>query len=432
MAERLIIKGGRVVDPKNKVDKVLDILIEDGKIKMLSEDIDAQGAKVINAIGKVVAPGFVDIHVHLREPGFEHKETIKTGTMSAAVGGFTSVACMPNTKPALHSKAVIEFVKDKAAKEGVVNVFPIGSITMDIEGKELAPMEELVEAGVVAVSDDGKTPMDKEIMENAFKKAKALSILLIDHCEDHDLASGGSIHEGEASVRTGIKGIPSAAEWKIVQRDIVLAEKYDTPVHIAHISTKEAVELVRSAKARGIKITCEVAPHHFALTDEIIERGNTYTKVNPPIRSREDVDAVIAGLMDGTIDIIATDHAPHDEGSKQVDYERAAFGISGFETAFCIGYTELVEKGRLSLSQLIEKMSWKAAEIIGIDKGELGVGADADIVILDIAKEEIIDREAFVSKGKNTPFHGWRAKGKPVCTLVQGKVVMEGGKIACS
>jgi dihydroorotase len=428
----IVIKNGRVIDPGNGMDKVTDILVIDGKIGMIAPHIHVEDVKTIDATGKVVAPGFVDIHVHLREPGFEHKENIRTGTMSAAMGGFTTIACMPNTNPSIHSKEIVQYILDKAQKEGIVNVLPIGSITANLDGSSLTNMKELVESGVVALSDDGKTPMDIRIMEKAFAYAFKNCVPLIDHCEDHDLAHGGSVNEGECSKRTGLQGIPNAAEWKIVARDIALAEKYGTHLHIAHISTKESVELVRQAKKRGLKITSEAAPHHFTLTDDMVTRQDTYTKVNPPLRSQEDVDAVRQGLKDGTIDIIATDHAPHDEDSKRIDYEKASFGISGLETAFGIGYTELVEKGILSLTQLIEKMSYGPSKIIGIDKGTLTVGRSADLVILDLEQVAQIDANKFVSKGKNTPFHGRHVKGKVLCTLVEGKIVMEKGAILCS
>ncbi|KXG74294.1 dihydroorotase [Thermotalea metallivorans] len=427
----IVIKGGRVIDPPKGIDRVADILILDGKISMIAENIHAEQARIIDARNKIVAPGFIDMHVHLREPGFEYKETIRTGTMSAAVGGFTTVACMPNTQPAIHSKEIVAYIRDKAEAEAIVNVLIIGSITEDIAGKKLTDIGELVKSGIVAISDDGKTPMDMEIMERAFAEARRYGILLIDHCEDHQLTQGGSVNEGNASKRTGLKGIPSVAEWKIVKRDIALAKKYDACLHIAHVSTKESVELIRRAKGKGIKVTCEVAPHHFTLTDEIVTRENTYTKVNPPLRGQADVEAVIQGLRDGTIDMIATDHAPHDEGSKRVDYERAAFGISGLETAFAIAYTELVRKGRLTLHQLIDKMSCKPATILGLDKGTLVVGSVADLVILDLEEEGVIDACRFVSKGKNTPFHGRKVFGKVLYTLVGGKVVVEKGEIVC-
>jgi dihydroorotase len=427
----MIIKGGRVIDPKEGVDKVLDLLIVDGKIQKIEEAITLEEAQIIDAEGKIVAPGFIDLHVHFREPGFEYKETIQSGTRAAAKGGFTTVACMPNTNPAIHSKEVVDYIKSKVRQEGVINVFPIGSITQNIAGKKLAPIKELVQAGVVAISDDGKTTMDFCLMESACQEAKALGIPIIDHCEDHRLSRDGSVNEGKASQRTGIKGIPAKAEWAVVERDIMLAKTWKTPMHIAHISTKESIALIRKAKKEGVLVTCEVAPHHFTLTDEVITKEDTYTKVNPPIRSKEDVEAIIHGIMDGTIDIIATDHAPHDEASKRKDYKDAAFGISGIETAFSISYTELVLKRGLSLYRLIEMMSSKPAGIIGIDKGSLAVGQDADIVILDLDSEEVIDSHNFLSKGKNTPFNGRSVKGKPVYTIVNGKIIMDGGNVIC-
>lgn len=428
----LLIKGGMVINPNTETNEELDVLIRDNIIVDIKKNIDTKGRKIIDASGMIVTPGFIDIHVHLREPGFEYKETIKTGTESAAAGGFTTVACMPNTNPSIHSKEIVEFIQDKAEKEGKSNVMVIGSITKDLEGEELSQIHEMYESGIVAISDDGKTPMKEEIMIEAFKKAKELDIPLISHCEDHNLSKGGSINEGKASERTKIKGIPAAAEHLIVKRDIELCKKIDSKLHIAHVSTKESVDLLRKAKNEKIRVTSEVAPHHFILTDDIITSQNTYTKVNPPIRSQEDVDAIISGILDETIDIIATDHAPHDENSKNISYDKAAFGITGLETAFPLSYTYLVKKHKLPLIKLIEMMTIKPAEIIGIDKGSLEVGKEADIAILDLNEEYIIDSDKFYSKGKNTPFNGYKVMGKQIFTIVSGKIVYERGKIVCS
>ncbi len=428
----LLIKGGRVIDPKSETNENLDILIKDNNIIAIGKDISVENRKVIDATGMVVAPGFIDIHVHLREPGFEHKETIETGTKSAAAGGFTTVACMPNTNPTIHSKKTVELIKNRAKEVGKSNVLVIGSITKDLHGMELSEIENMHEAGIVAISDDGKTPMKEEIMIQAFKKARKFNIPLISHCEDHNLSKDGSINEGKASERTKIKGIPAAAEYLIVKRDIELSEKLKTKLHIAHVSTKEAVELIRGAKHRGVDVTSEAAPHHFILTDDIVTHHNTYAKVNPPIRSQEDVDAVVEGLRDGTIDIIATDHAPHDEDSKKVDFNKAAFGITGLETAFSLSYTHLVLKKRLPLIKLIEMLSTRPAEIIGIDKGILKPGKEADITIVDLNKEYTIDSNKFYSKGKNTPFNGDKVKGKVAYTILGGKIVYERGNIICS
>ncbi len=428
----LIIKGGKVVDPKTGINENLDVLIKDNIIVAIGKDISTEGGKVIDATGMVVAPGFIDIHVHLREPGFEHKETLETGTESAAAGGFTTVACMPNTNPTIHSKEIVEFIKDKAHEVGKSNVLVIGSITKGLDGVELSEIEKMYEAGIVAISDDGKTPMKEEIMIEAFKKAKKLDIPLISHCEEHNLSKGGSINEGKASERTNIKGIPAAAEYLIVKRDIELCENLESKLHIAHVSTKESVELLRDAKHRGVDVTSEVAPHHFILTDDIITSNNTYAKVNPPIRSQEDVNAIVDGILDGTIDIIATDHAPHDEDSKNVSMDKAAFGITGLETAFSLSYTHLVLKNQLPFTKLIEMLSTVPAGIIGIDKGTLELGKEADIAILDLNEEYAIDPDKFYSKGKNTPFNGYRVKGKVAYTILGGKIVYERGNIICS
>ena len=428
----IIIKGGKILDPSSSTDRRADILIDHGKIQRISKDIDVAGVRIMDATGKTIVPGFIDAHVHLREPGYEYKESIRTGTMAAAAGGFTTVACMPNTNPAIHTKEIVEYVMDKAKREGIVHVLPIGSITMDIEGKKLSEIGAMVNAGIVAISDDGKTSMDISIMEEAIQTAKKYNIPLIDHCEDHHLAANGSINEGKAVKRTGLKGIPNEAEWTIVARDINLSKVYGAHVHIAHVSTKESVDLIRKAKHEGINITCEVCPHHFALTDEVVERYKTETKVNPPLRSAKDVNAIIEGIVDGTIDIIATDHAPHDAESKAVSYENASFGISGLETAFSISHMELVVKNKISLGHLIEMLTNRPAKILNIRKGSLMVGSDADITILDLNKTEYIDSSIFLSKGKNTPFNEKMVKGKVISTLVNGKMVMDGGKIICS
>ncbi len=427
----LLIKGGTVINPKTGVNEKLDILLKDNTIIAIEEDISPKNRKLIDVRGMVVAPGFIDIHVHLREPGFEHKETIESGTESAVAGGFTTVACMPNTKPTIHSKEVVEFIRERTKKRGKANVLVIGSITKDLKGEELSDLDEMYEAGIVAISDDGKTPMQEEIMIKAFKKAKEFNIPLISHCEDHDISKDGSINEGKASKRANIKGIPSAAEYLIVKRDLELCENTDSKLHIAHVSTKESVDLLRRAKSKGVNVTSEVAPHHFILTDDIITPENTYTKVNPPIRSQEDVDSIVCGILDGTIDIIATDHAPHDENSKRVVYDKAAFGITGLETAFSLSYTYLVLKNKLPLIRLIEMLTIKPAEIIGVDRGSLEVGKEADITILDLEEEYTIDSKKFYSKGKNTPFNGYRVMGKPVYTIVAGKIVYERGSGIC-
>jgi len=427
----LLIKGGTVVNPKTGINEKLDILVKDNIIIKIEENIDEGKRKVIDASGMIVAPGFIDIHVHLREPGFEHKETIETGTEAAVAGGFTTVACMPNTNPTIHSKEIVELIQDKASKKGKANVLVIGSITKDLSGEELSDIDEMYKSGIVAISDDGKTPMKEELMIEAFKIAKEFDIPLISHCEDHNLSKDGCINEGKASERTKIKGIPAAAEYLIVKRDIELCQQIGSRLHIAHVSTKESLDLLREAKKQGINVTSEVAPHHFILTDDIITSENTYTKVNPPIRSQEDVDSIIDGILDETIDIIATDHAPHDENSKKTSYDKAAFGITGLETAFSLSYTYLVLKNKLSLNRLIEMMTIKPAAIIGIDRGSLEVGKKADITILDLNEEYIVDSNKFYSKGKNTPFNGYKVKGKPIFTIVDGKIVYERGNIIC-
>ncbi len=425
---KLLIKNGLVISTENNIKEKLDILVENNIIVKISKEILEDCDQVLDAKGLIVSHGFIDPHVHLREPGFSHKESMLTGTMACAAGGFTSVACMPNTNPTIHSKEVVEWVKEKAQKEGCVNVEIIGSISKNLDGKELSDIDDMIEAGILGISDDGKTPMDVDIMLKALDKANKYDIPVISHCEEHNISFGGSINHGKASERTKIKGIPSEAEYIIVKRDIELADKSSAKIHIAHVSTKESVEIIRQAKARGINVTCEVAPHHFSLTDDLISEENTYTKVNPPIRSESDVEAIIEGIFDGTIDMIATDHAPHDEKSKRTEYSKASFGISGIETCFSIAYTELVLKRNLPLERLIEMLTIKPANLLKLNRGSLKEGAIADIAILDLNKKYAIDSNRFYSKGKNTPFDGMQVKGKPVYTIVNGKIVYGGGK----
>jgi len=429
---KILIKNGRVIDPAQNIDGYKEILIEGGKIKGLypknkGPKSEAEGRcpkgrlKVIDASGCIVMPGLVDIHTHLREPGFEYKETIKTGTIAALRGGFTSICCMPNTNPINDSIAVTEFIIEKALKEGACAVYPIGAITKGRNGEALTELEALIKAGCIAFSDDGKPVTNSLIMRRTLEYSKIFNIPIISHCEDLKLSEGGVMNEGFISTILGLKGIPKAAEEIMVARDIALCELTGGRLHIAHVSTEGSVKLIKGAKARGINVTSETCPHYFSLTDESLKNYNTNLKVNPPLRTEKDVEAIKQGLKDGTIDVIATDHAPHHVDDKNKEFDTAAFGISGLETALALGL-QLVEQRVLSLKQLIIKMSLTPSKIIGIKKGMLAIGVDADIVILNPEKKFKVDSSRFLSKGKNTPFDGWYLKGTIEKTIYKGKV----------
>lgn len=430
---KLLIKGGRVVDPANNIDEAADVFIEDGVIKAIGAgkngpDVkntgSAKDTEVIDATGKLVVPGLIDMHVHLREPGLEAKETIATGTGAAARGGFTSVACMPNTKPVVDNEALVEFIKARAKTDGVVNVFPIGAISKGSKGEELAELGDMHRTGAVAVSDDGQPVANAQLMRLAMDYAKMFDLLVLSHCEDKDLVADGVMHEGYCSTVYGLRGITRLAEEVMVARDIQLAELTGARLHLCHISTRGSVELVRMAKKRGVKVTAEVTPHHFTLTDEAVGTYDTSTKVNPPLRTADDVAAVKAGLKDGTIDVIATDHAPHTIEEKDVEYNYAPFGMVGLETAVGLAMSELVETGILTVPQLIEKMSVNPARILKLDRGTLSIGALADVTVIDPEMSEVVKKEELASKGKNTPFAGRELKGIPVATVVGGQIVM--------
>ncbi|MBI2457615.1 MAG: dihydroorotase [candidate division NC10 bacterium] len=426
---RILIEGGRVIDPANKVDAVLDLWIEDGRIAALGPQPPVRNApppdRVLDARGKVVCPGFVDLHVHLREPGREDKETIATGTRAAARGGFTSVCCMPNTNPVNDNQSVTEFILDRARKEGAVNVFPVGAITKGQQGEELAEIGELVRAGCLAISDDGKPVMNAEIMRRALEYAGMFSIPVIQHAEDLHMTGKGVMHEGLVSTDLGLGGIPAASEAVIVARDILLAELTGSHLHVAHVSTAEAIRLIREAKAKGLHVTCEVTPHHFAVTDEAVRSFSTNAKMSPPLRSSRHVEAIKAGLTDGTIDAIATDHAPHTVQEKEQEFDYAPNGIIGLETAFGLAMTVLVEGEVLTLNQAIARLTSEPARIFNLPKGTLSVGADADVTILDPTREWVVDVRKFASKSRNSPFHGWKLRGEVLATIVGGKVVWE-------
>lgn len=421
---RILIKNGHIVDPKCKRDGIFDILIEDGKVQEIDTNIEYTTGDIIDAEGKHILPGFVDAHCHLRDPGFEYKEDIETGTRSAASGGFTSIACMPNTNPVTDSEAVLKYIINKAKQEGMVNVYPIGSITKGMKGEELSEIGELKFAGAAAISDDGKPVKNASLMKKALQYASMFDITVISHCEDLDLAEEGTMNEGYYSTVMGLKGIPSAAEEVMVSRELILAEYTKAPIHIAHVSTELSVDLVRNAKRRGVNVTCETCPHYFSLTEEACEDFNTLAKVNPPLRSQKDVDAIIEGLRDGTIDIIATDHAPHHVDEKNVEFAIAANGMIGFETAFPLAVTYLLKPGHLTISQLVEKMSINSSKILALNKGGIEKGQPADIVIVDINEEFTVDVKKFKSKAKNSPFGGFSLFGTVLYTIVNGKVVV--------
>ncbi len=421
-AMNILIKNGRVIDPANKIDEKLDILVSNGKIGKLGKpgSISPEGAQVIDAAGKIVVPGLIDMHVHLREPGFEYKETIATGTAAAKAGGFTSVCCMPNTNPVNDNQAVTKLVLSQALKASA-RVFPIGAITKGSKGEEPAGLAELRAAGCVAVSDDGKPVMNPAVMRRAMEHAKTFDMLVVSHCEDSGLSGKGVMNEGEVSRELGLRGIPRAAEDVMTGRDIALAEETGCRLHIAHVSTAGSVELVRAAKTRGVKVAAETCPHYFTLTDEAVRGYNTLAKMNPPLRTAADVAAIKQGLKDGTIDVIATDHAPHTMDEKSGEFDDAPFGIVGLETA--LGLTlKLVDEGVLSLMELVRKLSFNPATVLKLEKGTLSPGADADITIIDCAAEWVVDSSRFKSKSRNTPFNGWKLRGRAVQTIVDGRL----------
>ena len=420
----LLIRQGRVVDPASGIDGVQDVLVVDGRIGKVGPGLRApQGTQVIDAAGKVVCPGFIDIHVHLREPGFEYKETVASGTRAAAAGGFTAVACMANTVPVNDTRAVTDYILAKARVEGVVRVYAIGAVTRGLRGEQLAEMAEQAEAGCVAFSDDGRCVMNAALYRRAMEYALPFGTPLISHAEDCHLAHGGVMHEGFVSTDLGLTGQPAAAEDVMVARDIVLAELTGAHVHIAHLSTAGAVRLVRDGKARGVRVTAEATPHHLLLTDEAVRDYDPNTKMQPPLRSTRDVEAVLEGLLDGTIDCVATDHAPHALSEKEGEFAEAASGVVGLETAVPLLLDRLVRPGRLDLSTFVARMSSGPARVLGLPGGSLAPGAAADITILDLERPFTVDPAAFHSRSRNTPFRGVTGTGAPIMTIVGGTVV---------
>ncbi len=429
MVQPLLIKGGRIIDPGRGVDETGSLLVGADGILWQGRGEETPPSRsdygVLNAHGLIVCPGFIDLHCHLRQPGFESKETIATGTKAAARGGFTTVCCMPNTEPPLDSRDTIEYVRKMADKEGVIRVLPVGCVSKGRRGEELAPLPELASLGVVGFSDDGSPVYDSEVMRRALELSRDLGLPIINHCEDTGLSGDGVINEGAVSERLGLRGIPAAAEENMVARDIELAGITGGWVHIAHVSTAGSVELIRRAKAEGIRVTAEVTPHHLTLTEEKVIDCGTLAKVNPPLRTENDTHALVEGLNDKTIDIIATDHAPHNKADKEGDMNGAAFGISGFETALG-SLMSLVHNGDITLHTLVSRLTCQPARILGERRGitgTLAIGAPADIVILDPDKEWIVNPEEFVSKGKNTPLAGTTLRGKVIATIFSGEIL---------
>ena len=417
---KLLIKGGQVVFADEV--KAADILLENGKIAKIGKNLKADGAEVIDAAGLTVFPGLIDMHVHLREPGFEYKEDIASGSAAAVAGGFTQVCCMPNTDPVCDNAAVVGYIAARAKEVGLCKVHPIGAITRGEKGETLSEMGKMKDAGAVAVSDDGKPVANARMMRLAMEYASDFGLICLSHCEDKDLVDGGVVNEGYNSTLAGLKGIPRAAEEIMLAREIILAETLHKRAHICHVSTKGGVQLLREAKARGVQVTAETCPHYFTLTDDVVTSFDANTKVNPPIREAEDVAAIKEGLRDGTLDCIVTDHAPHHVDEKNVEYNLAAFGISGIETSFSLSYTYLVKGGVLSLSELADRMSAAPARILHLEGGKIAEGEVADLMLADLNAEYVIDSKKFVSKGKNTPFNGMKVSGKVLCTIVDGDV----------
>jgi dihydroorotase len=420
----LLIRNGTIIDPSQSLEAQHDLLIKDAQVEAIGEALEADDAEVFDATNLIVAPGFIDLHVHLREPGFEYKETIETGARAAVAGGFTSICCMPNTKPVNDNSAVTSFILEKARAAGLANVFPIGAITNGSQGEQLAEIGEMKRAGIVGISDDGKPVCSAEMMRRAMEYAKDFDLPVIDHCEDCCLAPGWAMHEGEYSARLGLKGLSGAAEDLQVSRDIQLAELTGAHVHIAHISTAKSVEFVRRAKRQGLRVTCEITPHHFTLTDAAVYERNydTNCKMAPPLRAQSDLEACLEGLRDGTIDAIATDHAPHHANEKAYEFDQAPNGIIGLETAVSLTLDRLVQRGVISLARMIELLSCNPARIFKLQRGTLQMGAVADVTIFAPNKVVQVDATTFQSKSRNMPFADWALTGAPVATIVGGQL----------
>jgi dihydroorotase len=423
---KLLLKNGRLVDPANGRDGAFDVLIEDGRIARVDRDLPIEGAEIIEmASGWIVAPGLIDIHVHLREPGHEHKETVATGAAAAVAGGFTAVACMPNTDPINDHAGITQFILKKAAEAGLARVYPIGAVSVGSNGEQLAELGEQTAAGCVAFSDDGRPVATALLMRRALEYAGMLKVPIVDHCEDPSLKGDGVAHEGYYASVLGLRGIPGVAESLMVERDVSLAELTGGHVHIAHMSARQSLRAVRAGKDRGVRVTCEVAPHHFTLTDEALDGPSKYDtnlKMNPPLRDRVDRDAMLEGIADGTVDVIATDHAPHHADEKMLEFDRAPFGIVGLETAVSIVCDRLLHSGRISLTRMIELLSVNPARVFSVPGGTLSPGATADVTVIAPDLPVTVSARALKSKSKNTPFDGWQLRGGIAATLVGGRV----------
>jgi dihydroorotase len=422
----ILIRGGRVIDPARRLDELADVLLLEGRVEAIGRNMGMpSGAMVVDATGQVVAPGLIDLHVHLREPGQEDLETVATGALAAAAGGFSAVCAMPNTDPVCDNQGVVGFMKAQAQRAGKARVYPIGAISLGQKGQQLAEFGELVGAGAVAVSDDGKPVVSSHLMRTALEYARTFGIPVADHCEEPTLSAGGVMHEGIVSTRLGLKGIPAAAEEIMVARDLLLAELTGGHIHLCHMSTRGSVDLIRRAKDRGIRVTAEACPHHFSLTHEACEGYDTNAKMSPPLREPEDRESIRQGLKDGTIDVIATDHAPHHYDAKEREFDDAPNGIIGLETALGLAITELVKTGLLSLAELVERMSSGPARIFGLPGGTLAPGAPADVTVFDPEAEWTVHPQEFYSRSRNTPFGGRRLTGRATVTIVRGQVVYQ-------
>jgi dihydroorotase len=420
---RLLIKNGRVIDPASGFESIADLALENGRIAALGANLDFANAEVYDASGLIVAPGFIDIHVHLREPGIEHAETIETGARAAAAGGFTSICCMPNTAPVNDSATVTSYIVDRARKFAVTNVFPIGAITKGSAGEELAAIGSMKNAGIVAISDDGRPVMNARVMRRAMEFARSLDLPVIDHCEDLNLSAGGDMHEGLTSTRLGLRGIPASSEDVMVARDILLAESTGARFHVAHISSRNSVAMVAHAKKLGLPVTCEATPHHFAITDADVASYDSNYKMKPPLRSSCDVEAVIEGVVSGAIDAIATDHAPHPGSEKMQEFEKCPFGILGLETALGLSLEKLVQTGRISLGAMVALFTTGPSRVLRLDRGTLAAGAPADVTIFSTDVEWTYDVNQSFSKSRNSPFNGRTFRGGPMATIVSGNII---------
>jgi len=427
---KLIIRNGRVMDPASGLDAIGDVAIEDGRIAAIGGNMDASAASELDATGLIVAPGFIDMHVHLREPGFEHAETIESGSRAAAAGGFTTICCMPNTSPVNDNATVTSYIKERAERHAVVNVFPIGAITKDSAGEELAAIGLMKEAGIVAISDDGRPVMNARVMRRAMETARSFGLPVIDHCEDLHLSAGGDMNEGVGSVRLGLRGIPAASEDVMVARDILLAELTGARFHVAHISSRHAVEMLAFAKARGLAVTAEATPHHFAIADSEMPPYDSNYKMKPPLRGDCDVAAITQGIVSGAIDAIATDHAPHAGSEKMQEFEQCPFGILGLETAIGVTLERLVHTGKIPLMRMIELFTTGPDRVLDLKRGRLAIGSAADVTIFDTNRIWTYDVNRSASKSRNSPFHGHTFRGGPVAAIVGGKVAWAADHVA--